>query len=424
MEKIRDTSGQDILIKGSSRKRLYIIAASIVILTLISYFLIPSILRWASISQSVSAERMRFATVQRSAFVRDVMVQGRVVAAVSPMLYSPAAGTVYLHVNSGDAVTEGQIVATIDSPELSSQLKQEQATLDGAVTEFKRLEIDSRTRQLAQRKRLDDARVALTAADREKRRAQEGFEKGVYAEIDFEQAVDLFTTAEFEFNHVTAETELLNDALAFELETQQSNVQRQQLIVDELQRRVGDLELHSPVNGVVGDITVGERAFVDANQSLLSVVDLMAFELEVDIPESYADALALQIPTAITSGQTRYDGFVSAISPEVQNNVVTGRVRFVGDTPSGLRQNQRMSVRIILESKDDALVVRRGPFYDSGAGRIAYVVNDSIAERREILTGAVSVDRIEILSGLQPGEQIILSSLEPFNNETTVLLNQ
>ena len=424
MEKIRDTSGQDVLVTHNGKKRIYIIAAFIVIGLISAALLLPSFLRWTSISQSVSAERLRFATVERSDFVRDVSVQGRVVAAVSPMLYSPAAGTVYLKVNSGDTVIEGQVVATINSPELNSQLMQEQASLDAAVTESKRLEIDSRTRQLAQRKRLDDATVTLTAADREKRRAQLGYEKGVYGQIDYETAQDAFATAELEFNHVTAETKLLNDAIAFELETQESVVERQQLVVSELERQVTELELHSPVNGVVGDIAVSERSFVNANQSLLSVVDLMAFELEVDIPESYADTLALQIPTTITTGQNRYDGFVSAISPEVQNNVVIGRVRFNGDTPSGLRQNQRMSVRIILDSKENALVVRRGPFFDSGAGRIAYVVNDTIAERREILTGAVSVDRIEILSGLEAGEQIVLSSLEPFNNETSVLLNQ
>ncbi len=424
MKKIRDTSAQDVVIKRSNKKRTFTIAAFLGVGLIAAVLLMPSLIRWSSISQSVSAERLRFATVERSDFVRDVMVQGRVVAAVSPMLFSPAAGTVYLRVNSGDTVTEGQILAVIDSPELSSQLQQEQATLDGAITESKRLKIDSRTRQLAQSKRLDDARVALTAAGREKRRAQIGFEKGVYSQIDYEQANDTFTTAELEFNHVTAETKLLDDAIAFELETQESELQRQQLVVDELKRRVDDLELHSPVEGVVGDIAVTERSYVNANQNLMSVVDLMAFELEVDIPESYADVLGLQIPTSITTGQNRYDGYVSAISPEVQNNVVTGRVRFVGDTPSGLRQNQRMSVRIILESKQDALVVRRGPFYDSGAGRIAYVVNDSVAERREILTGAVSVDRIEILSGLEPGEEIVLSSLEPFNNETSILLNQ
>lgn len=424
MEKIRDTSGQDILVTRSGKKRKYTIAAFIGTALLAGVLIMPSIARWASVSQSVSAERLRYTTVERSDFVRDVMVQGRVVAAVSPMLFSPAAGTVYLEVNSGDTVLEGQVLATINSPELSSELMQEQASLDGAMTESKRLEIDSRTRQLAQRKRFDDAQVALNAAEREKRRSQIGFEKGVYGQIDYETAQDTFTTAQLAFNHATEETLLLNDAIAFELEAQESIVERQRLVVNELERRVADLELHSPVNGVVGDIAVGERSFVNANQTLLSVVDLMAFELEVDIPESYADTLALQIPTTITTGQNLYDGFISAISPEVQNNVVTGRVRFTGVTPSGLRQNQRMSVRIILESKQDALVVRRGPFYDSGAGRIAYVVNNSIAERREILTGAVSVDRIEILSGLEPGEQIILSSLEPFNNETSVLLNQ
>lgn len=423
MNSIRDTSAQDITLRRSPRRRAFIIAAVVGVILIGAILIIPSFARWVSIDQSISADRLRYATVERAPFTRDVMVQGRIIAAVSPTLYSPAAGTVYLQVNSGDSVSEGQVLARIDSPELASQLQQEQASLDGARTEARRLEIDSRTRQLAQRKRLDDAQVALNAAEREQRRAQIGFEKGVYGQIDYEQARDTLTTAELEFRHVTDETALLNDAIAFELETQASAVQRQQLVVDELERRVRDLSLTSPVNGMVGDISISERAFVNANQALMSVVDLNAFELEVDIPESYADSLALQIPTRIVSGQNQYDGLISAISPEVQNNVVTGRVRFAGEVPSGLRQNQRMSVRIILESRDDALLVRRGPFFDSGGGRIAYVVSDGIANRREIVTGAVSVDKIEILSGLQAGDQIVLSSLDPFEQASSVLLN-
>ena len=98
------------------------------------------------------------------------------------------------------------------------------------------------------------------------------------------------------------------------------------------------------------------------------------------------------------------------------------RVRFADDLPEGLRQNQRISTRIILESRDNVTMVQRGPFYDSGGGRIAYVVEDGYAIRRDIDTGATSVSAIEILDGLRPGETIVISNNNLFKGVQSVLL--
>ena len=102
-------------------------------------------------------------------------------------------------------------------------------------------------------------------------------------------------------------------------------------------------------------------------------------------------------------------------------------VRVVGiqflDTPEGLRQNQRLQVRILLEHLENRLVVQRGPFLDSNQGRIAYVVQEGVALRREIEVGARSARLIEIVSGLDEGERIIVSSTDSFRNAQQVLIN-
>lgn len=78
---------------------------------------------------SVSAERLRTGRVTRGNFVRDISVQGRVVAAVSPTLYATQTGTITFEVESGDSVYAGQVLASIASPEIQYQLLQEQARL-------------------------------------------------------------------------------------------------------------------------------------------------------------------------------------------------------------------------------------------------------------------------------------------------------
>jgi HlyD family secretion protein len=110
------------------------------------------------------------------------------------------------------------------------------------------------------------------------------------------------------------------------------------------------------------------------------------------------------------------------VSPEVKQGQVTGRLRFSGETPQGLRQNQRLAARIVLEQRDNVLKVARGPFLDAGGGRVAYVVQDDIASRTKIQTGATSVSEVEITEGLSPGDQIIISNLAEFERVETVRL--
>jgi HlyD family secretion protein len=98
-------------------------------------------------------------------------------------------------------------------------------------------------------------------------------------------------------------------------------------------------------------------------------------------------------------------------------------VRFNDQVPAGLRQNQRLTTRILLEEKKNVLMVQRGQFFDSGTGRVAYRVENSVAQRVPILSGATSLNTIEILEGLQAGDTIIISSTESFNGADSVLIN-
>jgi len=153
------------------------------------------------------------------------------------------------------------------------------------------------------------------------------------------------------------------------------------------------------------------------------VVDLSAFEVEVLVSESYADDLAIGMQAEVRAATQLFDATLVAISPEIVDTQVTGRVRFNQSVPEGLRQNQRLTTRILLEEKLDVLMVQRGQFFDSGNGRVAYVIDDGIAHRRSIVTGATSLNSIEIVEGLSAGDTIIVSSTDSFNSADTILIN-
>jgi HlyD family secretion protein len=361
--------------------------------------------------------------VTRGDLVRDVSVQGRVVAAVSPTLYAPAAGSITLEVDAGAAVEQGQILAVIDSPELDNELEQAYSSLQQQTVELERQRIESRQLALEKRKAADLAEVALVAAEREKRRADQANRVKVISVIDYEKAQDDLRNAELAHEHARADADLFDERLEFELRASQLAVQRQQLLVDELRRQVDALSIHSPVNGVVGDLLVDQKAAVSRDTPVLSVVDLSRFEIDAQIPESYADDLGLGMAAEILVGGTKYAGSVVAVSPEIIDNQVSSRIRFDGDMPPNIRQNQRLTTRILLEERPDVLMLARGQFLDSGGGRVAYVFDgESLLQRRPITVGARSLSAVEIASGLKEGESVVISGIDAFRGGDTVLV--
>ena len=424
--KIADTSGQDIRLEPPSKRKQQLAAGgALLVIIVLAWLAAPLFQRWANATISIPFDRVRVAPVTRGALVRDVSVQGRVVAAVSPTLYSTAPGTITLNVDAGERVIEGQVVAIVDSPDLASLLEQAESSREQRQVELERQRIESR--QLALEKRMSAvlAEVALTAADREKRRADEAYELGVISVIDYEKAQDDLQNAKVAHGHAIADADLFDERLAFEIRASELELNRQGLLVRNLQRRVDDLAIKSPVSGIVGDLLVDQKMAVGVDTPVMAVVDLTRFEIDAQIPESYADDLDVGMQAEIMIGGDKYSGELVAVSPEILNNQVNGRIRFSETGPTNLRQNQRLTTRILLAEYHDVLIVQRGQFLDSGAGRVTYVLNsEGLAERRAIEVGARSLGAVEIVAGLSQGDTIVISNLDPFRSADTVLLTE
>jgi HlyD family secretion protein len=422
---MRGTDGQDRVVATRGldwrRDKRVLIAGGIAALLLGAVFLTWLLGAWARSDSTVARDRLRIATVTRGEFLSDVAAQGTVVAAVSPTLYAPAAGTVTLTRNAGDTVKKGDLVATVDSPGLRNEFARERATFDSLVVDLRRQEIDVRRKILQSQQTSDMAGVAIRAAEREFARAEQAWDQKVISARDYQRARDELDEAKLTHHHAIETAGLEKEGLEFELQTRRLQRDRQKLLVADLERRVGDLEVKSPVDGIVGTLAVTQKAAVQQDAALVTVVDLSALEVEFRVAESYAGAIGLGMPAEVSLGGKAYAGEVTSMSPEVRQGEVTGRVR-LKELPPGLRQNQRVSVRILMDERDDVLKVERGAFYEAEGGAFAYVVRDDVAERKPIRTGAVSVREIEITDGLAEGDQIVISDTDDFKNAERVLL--
>lgn len=426
---IRDTSAQDRPLAPSatawSRQRRVLLAGGIIgVGAVVTASAWPAVQRMMTSGASVSQQRLGIATVEVGPLVRDVAGEGKVVAAMSPTVYALHGGNLVLHVKAGDKVSQGQRLGEIDSPDLRARLAQEQSNADALRTELQRAEVDGREQRSALASTLESATIDLQTARNDLERQVKAFEAGAVAGMQVEKARDAMEKARITQAHAQAGIGLKDDSLKFERQARQQALQRQLLLVQDLRRQIDELQLRSPVNGQVGQLLVAERANVAAGAGLLTVVDLTSMEVQMQVAESFARDLAIGMPGEISGNGRQFRALVSSVSPEVVNGEVAARLRFDGEMPAQLRQNQRLSVRVLLDRRDKVVTVNRGSFVEEGGGRFAYVVQDGQAVRRSVKLGAQSLSKVEILEGLRPGDQVVISGAQAFNGAERVSLAQ
>jgi HlyD family secretion protein len=420
--RFRGTQAQDAPLAGSARgwrpRRVrYALGVGAALLVLVFAWAVHG---WLGSGQVISRERLRFAQVARGHFVRDVAAEGTVVAAVNPTLFAIAPGTVSYTARAGDAVSRGQPLATLDSPELGNEYQRETATLESLDAALARQQIEIRRQILTSQQQADLAQVAIKAAERERKRSQWAWDQRVISERDYQRSIDDVSTAQLNFDHARDSTSLERDSLALDLRTRRLERDRQALVVAALKERVAQLTVRSPVDGLVANLAQPQKSRVPANAPLVTVVDLSVFEIEFQVAESYAGDIKAGMGAEITLEGRAVPGTVTAISPEVRQNQVIGRVKFRGQQP-GLRQNERAAVRIVLDERDNVLKFERGSYIDA-ASRALYLLHGNRARRVPVELGAASVSEIEVIHGLTAGDTVIISDMRDSNQASEVAI--
>ncbi|HEX4266938.1 MAG TPA: HlyD family efflux transporter periplasmic adaptor subunit [Steroidobacteraceae bacterium] len=413
---IRDTSAQDITRQTSQqvwyRRKVLYIAGGAVGLALILAWLVHG---WVRSGHIVSMQSLEIATVTRGDFVQDVAGRGTVIAAISPTLSSTAPGTVTYLVHAGDRVTQGEVLARLASPELENEYEREQATLASMDAALAQQRVELQQELLQNRQQTDLAAVTMSQQLRELQRLQAAWAQRLISQQNYEAAYDTYSIARLNYENANRNSILERQRILLELRTRQLARNAQSLLVQGLQHRIDALTVRSPVNGMVADLAQPDQSHVGSSMPLATVIDLSALAIQFQVAESFANGIEPGLPTDITlDGQTVH-GVVTEVSPDVRDGWVTGRAKFVGGQPVGLRQNEQAAVRIVMGEHKDVLTIDRGAFLDP-ATRFVYVIRGDEATRTPVELGAASVSEIQVLRGLAAGDRVVISDTQEFND--------
>ncbi len=191
--------------------------------------------------------------------------------------------------------------------------------------------------------------------------------------IELASARDELEKARIGLQATQSDAGLQGQGAALDARNKRLLADRQQAVVAELQRPVAALTLRAPFDGQVGKVQIAQGTNVAINAPILSVVDLSEFEVEIRVPESFARDLSIGVPAQVTSQAPRSRPrsrrsrrkWSTAKSPRACASTTAS-------SPPGLRQNQRLSARIVLDTRKNVLMVERGPFVEQDGGRWAW----------------------------------------------------
>jgi HlyD family secretion protein len=231
------------------------------------------------------------------------------------------------------------------------------------------------------------------------------------------------SVARLDFENARADAHLDRQQILLSLRRRTLARDAQALRVAELNARANGLTVRSPVIGLVAQTLQPDQSYVAENAPLVTVVDLNALAIRFQVAESLANDIVPGVPADITVGGQTVRGVVTDIAPEVVDGWVTGRARFMGAAPPGLRQNEQASVRIILGEKKNVLMMDRGA-YITPQTRFLYLVRGTEAVRVPVRLGAASISEVEVLRGLSAGDRVVISNPRALHRAAEVKLTR
>jgi HlyD family secretion protein len=341
--------------------------------------------------------------------VHSVVTTGRV-RPLRVRLAPIASGTIReLPVREGARVVAGQLLMQLDAQEASAALANAQAQLAQATAGRKKLRTITRAESA---EALRVAQTRLEDAERDLKRVRNLYAAGTVSRESVENAESTFALAQSSLRSAQAQEQDLKSGGAT-VRTSEANIEQAQANVALAQARLGYTQLVAPVDGIViaRNAEVGDA--ISGNTNVLELAATAKTELVVEPDERNLSLLAMG-QSALASAEAFPDQSFAAqlsfIAPVVDSRRGTIEVRLiVPDPPEYLRPDMTVSVDIEVGRNADALVVPIGAVLGLASDKpyVLVVVND-LVERRPIEVGIHDIEQVEVLSGLEPSELVVL----------------
>ncbi len=192
----------------------------------------------------------------------------------------------------------------------------------------------------------------------------------------------------------------------------------QHALINEARLLLEQAFVRSPFEGDLGMINDNPGVTVQKGQEIARVADYARYKLRGTVSNAWTGQLASGQFVIIKDKEQTLEGSIESISPEVENGMLNFVIRIEDGDISRIRPNQQLEIRVVVAYKAQALRIPNGSYYHGSGYKDMYVIHETKAHRRKVLFGEANFDLVEILEGLEEGDEMILDDLsEKFKRE-------
>ncbi len=406
-----DGSGMDVARAPRSKtKRNVLIGLGAVALLALTIFL----MRLEPAAPSVDRDVLLFGTVERGSFVREVRGSGTLVPEQMVFVSAVTGGRVdEVRVQPGTEVADGEILLTLSNPDVELEALRAQQQLTAARAGL----VDLR-RSLSLQILSERGNVARTRAEYEEARRQAASDSALAAREYISRDAASRSREEAEALRIRLETEeerleVLDASMEDQIAVEDEQVARLESVVAYQGRRVASMQVPAPTDGVVQGLVLEVGQWVQAGTPLARVAQPGRLKAEIRVPQVQAQDVHPGQSVLVDTRTDTVRGSVRRVDPNVEGGQVLVEVFLEGEMPEGARAALSVDGTVEVERLDDVLHVDR-PAYGQSQSTVSLfrLVDDGDeAVRVPVRLGRGSVNRIEVLEGLQEGDQIILTDM-------------
>ena len=385
--------------------------------TAVGGFIVLIVVVISMLQTSLKRKDLNISTVDKGVIEVSVSASGKVIPAFEEIINSPInSRIVEVYKRGGDSVDVGTPILKLDlqSAETeynkqldeeqmkSLQLEQQRVTNHNKLSEMEmnlkvsRMELDRKAVELRNERYLDSLGAGTTDKVRQ-------------VELDYNVSILKLKEDEQKYKNEQALAEA--DLKVKELEL---NIFRKSLA--ETRRTLEDAQIRSPRKAILTYVNNEIGSQIGQGAKVAIVSDLSHFKIEGEIADTYGDRIAAGSKAVIKIGSEKLDGTVSDVTPLSKNGVISFTVQLEEDNHKRLRSGLKTDVYVMNAVKDDVLRIANSSYYVGKGEYELFVVNGNQLLKRKVQLGDSNFEYVEVVSGLQEGEQVIVSDMNAYKD--------
>ncbi len=368
----------------------------------------------------VDKSQITIATVKADKFQEFIPVDGVVYPKNTIYIDAVQGGIVErVFVEDGALLNKGDTILKLSNPNMELSFMEQETRIYDAINNLQNTKIGLEQNKFYRQKDIVDLQYQIDKTNTDFKRKKKLYDDEVISNKEFEDA-----EREYEYTvrqlGISIQLKKLDSISAVSRSRQiDATMSRMQNNLDMLRANLENLYLKAPTSGQLSSFSV-EIGETKSSGEHLGQIDMKdGFKLRANIDERFISRVFIGQTAEFDFAGSTYNLLIKKIYTDVTNGSFQVDLYFEGKEPTQIKRGQTLQLRLKFSSETDAIIVKRGGFYQETGGNWIYIIDPSgdYATKRKIKIGRQNTRYYEVMEGLEPGEEVIISSYDAFGDK-------